>query len=179
MEPFMCFRRQLLTSCPVSVEFKEVDGASGNEKLIAHWVQTEREKTPGQPMSQTVVCRNHRTHLIAVHASSIVGAYLGSGLSLINDLYACALFFSMSGQFIRVMMAAKPAVQKHFQLLSGHPPAWVPLRNAELKDSCVSAIPQRQIATYVFQPCTWLPAVLRRSSLHAPRACFEGSEGLT
>jgi hypothetical protein len=35
----MCFRMRLLSAATYSADIKECDGASGNDKLIAHWVK--------------------------------------------------------------------------------------------------------------------------------------------
>ena len=63
LAPIMSFRRAFLQSSEVSIEVKECDGASGNDRLVAHWVAHERRSLGGKPMSQMVVCRNHRSHL--------------------------------------------------------------------------------------------------------------------
>ena len=63
LAPAMCFRRAFLQAGDVSVEVKECDGASGNDRLVAHWVAHERRTLGPKPMSQTVVCRNHRSHV--------------------------------------------------------------------------------------------------------------------
>ena len=49
-------------------------------------------------------------------------------------MYAACLFFKMGGNFVRLVAAARQAVDKAFILRRGSPPQWIQTRNAELWD---------------------------------------------
>ncbi len=89
----MWFRKAFIRCSPVSFEVKECDGASGNDRLTAHWVRQEHAASHQQPMLQTMLCRNHLNHLVFTHTASTVGKHLGDKLSLVGDCFAAPLFF--------------------------------------------------------------------------------------
>ena len=136
LAPLVNFRKRLLEIAAVSLEFKECDGASGNDKLIAHWTAEEPTYT-----SQTVLCRNHRNHLGVVHVVTIISLFLGNSLKMLADFYAACLFLKMGGHFMRLLTSCRQLVQSKFEVKHGMPPASVSVFNAELIDYLVCVQP--------------------------------------
>ena len=139
LAPIMNFRRSLLQLAEIAIEFKECDGASGNDKLIAHWVKDPAE--PQQLLSQTVLCRNHRLQLGVVHLVHTIGFFIKNNLTLLADFYAACLFFGMGNHFLRLVTACRQAVVSHFKIRRGPPPQHEASFNDELKSYLLDNYP--------------------------------------
>jgi hypothetical protein len=138
IQPLFQFRRRLLALAQWALEFKESDGASGNHKLVAHWV---RSGIDPPIVSWSVLCRNHRLHIGLTHTLSIISWSLGDPLKMMNDMYAAVLYLKMGSHFLQLASSCFRAVERHFRVLRGAPPSWVQDRNAQLKDYMLTNYP--------------------------------------
>ena len=104
-----------------------IDKASGNLRLEAHELNVMDKAV----FKDTMYCCSHQNHLIH---GSLFGAVFG--LSLLNDVYACALFFRMGCHFMRftTSVSAYLAVGSNICILRGAPPEVDQMLVQELKD---------------------------------------------
>ena len=130
IEPLMAFRHGLMSSATYALEFKECDGASGNDKLIAHWVKSQSEP---KLSNQTILCRNHRNQLGVVHATSVISEHSGDSSRMLADMYAVCLFLKTGAHFVRLVVACEAVVEETFDMKAGWPPEHVVARNRQLE----------------------------------------------
>jgi hypothetical protein len=132
------FCRQLhLLSKQYRFSFKEVDAATGNDKLYAHFL-SER---PGQPVdvfNACFLCENHSNNLGEQHLLLVATRYGVQNFPLQSDLFCSGLFLGTGGNCMR-LLSSTPCLRLRSAIKNGSPPPGAKMYSDQMKDLLVLA----------------------------------------
>ena len=114
--PLHQFSLHLQRLCGVWFDLAESDGATANERFVAARYQDDA--------TGHLICCNHGNHLGEVAVVTVAGQRSAGvdGRSILNDVYASALFLRMHGHMLRLMVSLRGALKKMLLIRHGPPP---------------------------------------------------------
>ena len=114
--PVHQFAVHLQGLCGFWFDLAESDGATSNEKFVASRFQ---DKSTGH-----LICCNHGNHIAEVAVVSVASERDGrsESKSVLNDVYASALFLRMHGHLLRLIVALRGTLKDMLVIRHGPPP---------------------------------------------------------
>ena len=114
--PVHQFSLHLQGLCRFWFDLAESDGATSNEQFVAARFQDEA--------TGHLICCNHGNHLAEVAVVTVASQReaLVEGRSILNDVYASALFLRMHGHMLRLMVSLRSTLKQMLVIRHGPPP---------------------------------------------------------
>ena len=135
MQTIQRFQTEMHQLSTVPLDLRECDGASGNDRYNAFVMQ----QTKGSKiLSDMLLCGNHGNQLGEAHVMVASGFHADGHMAYVNDLYCMSLFLRMSGHFVRMMFAAKKAVDFELEVLPEAAPAGARAYSSQMVDYLLS-----------------------------------------
>ena len=114
--PVHQFSLHLQGLCRFWFDLAESDGATSNEQFVAARFQDEA--------TGHLICCNHGNHLAEVAVVTVASQReaLVEGRSILNDVYASALFLRMHGHMLRLIVSLRSTLKQMLVIRHGPPP---------------------------------------------------------
>eukprot|EP00969_Alexandrium_andersonii_P344795 15241491-Alexandrium_andersonii.AAC.1 len=96
------FEDALRSLATLAVDLKECDGATSNDRYVAHVLDTSAQREGGRVLVACLTCGNHGNQLIQGATVATVGRHAALNCNLLNDYYCMTLFMRSGGHFVRL-----------------------------------------------------------------------------